>query len=192
MHTSKTRIRGIPHVIKHGLGFGIPLTVASLPTTLPAAIIDLTGSLPAPLAFPGSTIFTLAGYSFTGYNVNPTFQFIQGYDTAFNFSQATSSNTLTLSIYSGATTNKFGATIATTLTAAFHHAPSGGTGWLRVSFQPGGDLTFLAAAYNPDGGIHVGSIPEPSTSALAGLAALAMGATGVQRLRRRKDSKRDS
>ena len=66
-------------------------------------------------------------------------------------------------------------------------------GWLRANYGgPGGAITYLAGALNtvPYQWIHSGSfeeeVPEPTTMALLGLSALAVGARGVHRMRANK------
>jgi hypothetical protein len=62
-------------------------------------------------------------------------------------------------------------------------------GWFRLDLGgAGGDIHFLAAAFNDEPGvpIHVGSTPEPATTALLGLSLLAMGARGIRRLRQQR------
>jgi hypothetical protein len=62
-------------------------------------------------------------------------------------------------------------------------------GWFRLDLGgAGGDIHYLAAAFNDEPGapIHIGSTPEPATTALLGLSLLAMGARGVRRLREQR------
>lgn len=64
-------------------------------------------------------------------------------------------------------------------------------GWLQlsnvVSLGAGPEVTLLAYAYDDSGARivagDIGGVPEPSTMALTGLAALALGATGLRRWR---------
>ncbi len=65
----------------------------------------------------------------------------------------------------------------------------GQLGWIRLDLGgTGGDIHYLAAAFNDEPGapIHIGSTPEPATTALLGLSLLAMGARGVRRLREQR------
>jgi PEP-CTERM motif len=65
----------------------------------------------------------------------------------------------------------------------------GQLGWFRLDLGgTGGDVHYIAAAFNDEPGapIHIGSTPEPATTALLGLSLLAMGARGVRRLREQR------
>lgn len=176
---------------KNLASYGAVLASVGLAPHAQASIIDLGGNLPGSLAYVSSTTngnsFDLLG---TGSN---------------NFYQYNDSVGKSASAFNGLSQLAF-VNASSTLTSAFT-APSilsintssagtgfigfkttaGQLGWLQLDFGgSGGAITYLAAAFNDTAGesIHVGNIPEPSTTALLGLGLLAAGASGVRKLRK--------
>jgi hypothetical protein len=111
----------------------------------------------------GKTLNALYGFALVGFNI------------------ALASQTITVG-QSFVKFTTFGTGAAGIATFGFKTAANQ-VGWLKLDFGgPLGPVTFLAAARNdePGGSIHSGTgaaaVPEPTSLALAGLAALALGA----------------
>jgi PEP-CTERM motif len=177
--------------------FGAGLASTFLAPSAEGAIISLTptpGSVPFnPLPVPTFS-FTVpvhlspGSFSFGQYNdgIGKTFNNNFG---LIGFRTAPASQTITIgqNFYGTRGRSQFAAGTSTFgfLTSANQ------VGWIRINFGGlGNPVTYLAAAYNdtPGGSIHSGSttaeVPEPTSLALAGLAALALGA----RARRKRES----
>jgi hypothetical protein len=176
--------------LRRTVKYAIPLAAMAVPSELPAVVVDLTSFLPAPTPTGGSTNWTMAGRSFQGFNAVGTNSLVLIGDPNDWFNQ-TSSYSIYASTIAAGNQGPIANLVTANTTSAFAWAtPAGQTGWLRVSkFGASGDLVYLAAAYqtDPNASLHIGDtgVPEPTTAALAGLAALALGATGIGRLRNR-------
>lgn len=180
-------------IAMRGMTFGLPLAALSTPTTLDAAVVDLTFSPANGVLAASGTMYAFAG----GLQVATGANSVSGqFVSANNIIPVSASVTTTRSLTNtGFNSISYASAGVVTQYFAFK-VPNAGTGWLKVRFDPGDPqegnaLIFLAGAYETtlDAGIHVGQsagIPEPSSAALAGLATLAMGAAGVRRLRKDK------
>lgn len=175
--------------------FGAAMSAMAAAPMGHAAIIDLTGNLPGSNPFCGPASCGLS-FNFVGGTANDIYQFndsigktieIASYGNIVGLQLVQASQNITVNLgftYSvDFDYNAGGQALFAFLTDL------GQVGWLQMDLGgPGGDIIYLAAAFNdtPGGAIHAGSraaVPAPGSAALLGLGLLAMGAAGVRRLR---------
>ena len=180
--------------------FGAAMASLSLTHYADAGIIDLTGNLNASQLFQGpanaGSFQAILGGSDDFFQFNDTSgKSIMAVGNLVGIRNATYSNAITtgMAFEAGILGVGYGATGVKT----FGFLTLGNqVGWIRMNLGgAGGAITYLAAAYNdtPGGNIHAGrfeeftsAVPEPSSAALAGLGALALGAVSLRKMRRKQ------
>lgn len=184
---------------KYVAGFGVALAATAAVPEAEAGIVSLTPN-PTSLAFSDSTYVNLGigpePYDFFQTNATTDKTLAGGtYGTVdlniASFAQIQFSQLITSGL-SFITPLVVSYSAAGTATYAFR-TKANQFGWIRMNLGgPVGVINYLAAAFNDTPGEPIGAgklvVPEPSSAALAGLAALALGAVGVRRLRKRDRS----
>jgi len=179
--------------------FGAAMASLSLTHYADAGIIDLTPNLNASQPFQGSapagSIQAILGGPIDFFQFNDTIgKTINVLGNLVGIRNATYSNAITTGMaFSNIIRLGLGSSGVRTfgfLTAANQ------VGWIRMDLGgAAGAITYLAAAFNdtPGGDIHAGrfeeftsAVPEPSSAALAGLGALALGAVSLRKMRRKQ------
>lgn len=181
--------------------FGVAMASLSLTHYADAGIVNLTGNLnPAqPFQGPasGGSFQAILGGGNDFFQFNDTFGkslFALASGDLVGFRVATYSNAITTGMAFGGPLH-YGPGASGVKTFGFK-TTGNQVGWIRINFGGlAGAIDYLAAAYNdtPGGNIHAGkrevfsnAVPEPSTAALAGLGALALGAVGLRKMRRKQ------
>jgi MYXO-CTERM domain-containing protein len=173
-------------------GYGAALSTLVLAANVEATIVVLTPT-PGSQPFSASTVVELG--------LDGGFPDFWQFNTSVGKSLVGSSSYYDIQGFRPA---PFGSTISAgqTFTSYLSIAPSAsGTatfgflthqnqvGWLQMNLGGvGGDIVYLAAAFQSTPGVSIksGDVPEPDTLAMAGLGLLAMGAAGVRRRRRER------
>ena len=184
-------------VMKVVAGFGAAMSTLYLSESAEADVVDLTSTLPASLPYTLSATFSfdLVPGPATGLDVH---QYNDSLGKSFTAQTggdligfvAVSAGYLITNGLAFTQVQSFG-TSATGIATFGFLTNSNQVGWIRLNFGgPGGAFTYLAAAYNDEVGDSLAAgafvAPEPGTFGLTALAGLALGATGVRRMRKRQ------
>ena len=172
-------------------GYGVAMASLSLTHYADAGIIDVSANLGGPVPYVSSTAFRLLGgaVDFVQFNDTTGKTIFVRSDIA-GIRSAPFSNVITTGM-TFKTSFSMGTSASGTKTFGFI-TTGNQVGWIKMNLGGlGGDITYLAAAYNdtPGGNILSGTfstVPEPSTAALTGLGALALGAVSLRKMRRQR------